>query len=128
MTRTTASILTHPALVAGLDLIGLGVLRALECAGVRTVALDTDFDKPTAATRFGEKHRVNMLSGPEFVDELLALRSQFDDDPVLILTQEASVLSVSAERKRLAGGYRFTMPSHELMDDLLDKLRFQALA
>jgi predicted ATP-grasp superfamily ATP-dependent carboligase len=128
MIQSTAPLLAHPALVAGLDLNGLGVLRALESRGVRTIALDTDFDKPTAATRFGEKRRVNTLSGPEFVNELLALRSRFDNDPVLILTQEASVVSVAAEHKRLSGAYRFTMPSQELMDDLMDKLRFQALA
>lgn len=116
------------AVVAGLDLNGLGVVRSLGQAGVRVLALDTELKKATAATRFGAKRRVKALSGPIFVEELLALRARFASNPVLLLTQEGSVATVSAERARLAGAYRFTMPSHALMEDLLDKLRFQALA
>ena len=116
------------AVVAGLDLNGLGVVRALGRAGIPVLALDTEFDKPTAATRFGNKVLVSTLSGPGFIDALLSLRQRFDRSPVLILTQEASVLTVSLERERLAGAYLFTMPPHALMADLLDKLRFQALA
>jgi len=116
------------AIVAGLDLNGLGVVRSLGQAGIRVVVLDTDLNKATAATRYGSKLRVKALSGPAFIEELLALRSRFDSNPVLLLTQEASVATVSAERARLAGAYRFTMPDHTLMEDLLDKLRFQALA
>jgi len=116
------------AVVAGLDLNGLGVVRSLGQAGVRVVAIDTDLNKPTAATRYGSKLRVKALSGPSFVEELLALRPRFASNPVLLLTQEGSVATVSAEREKLAGAYRFTMPEHALMEDLLDKLRFQALA
>jgi predicted ATP-grasp superfamily ATP-dependent carboligase len=114
--------------VAGIDLNGLGILRALGRAHVPVVALDTDFSKPTARTRYGRKKRVAALSGPGFVSDLLTLRSQFSVDPVLLLTQEASVATVSAERGRLSRAYRFTMPSHVLMSDLLDKSRFQELA
>ncbi len=116
------------AIVAGIDLNGLGLLRALGRARVPVLALDTDLGKPAAATRFGEKVRVRALSGPDFVEDLLKLRDRFAADPVLLLTQEASVATVSAARARLAGAFRFTMPPHALMEDLLDKLRFQALA
>ena len=116
------------AVVVGLELNGLGVVRALGMAGVPVIAIDTNLRKPTAATRFGRKIVVRALSGPEFVDDLLALRQQFTSDPVLVLTQEASVATVSAARDLLSAGYRFTMPATTLMDELLDKLRFQALA
>lgn len=116
------------AIVAGLDLNGLGVVRSLGRAGVPVLALDTDLNKPTAATRYGSKLLVRALSGPSFVEDLLALRPRFESNPVLLLTQEGSVATVSAAREQLAKAYRFTMPSHDLMEDLLDKLRFQALA
>jgi D-aspartate ligase len=116
------------AVVAGLDVNGLGVVRALAQGGVRTVAIDTELDKATARTRYGAKVRVKALSGPGLVEELLALRRRFKSNPVLLLTQEGSVATVSAERDKLAGAYRFTMPTHRLMEELLDKLRFQALA
>lgn len=114
--------------VAGIDLNGLGVLRSLGKARVPLVALDTDLAKPTLATRFGTKVRVRALSGPEFVDELLVLRRRFASNPVLILTQEASVATVSAARERLIDSYRFSMPKHALMEQLLDKKHFHMLA
>jgi len=111
--------------IAGLDLNGLGVLRSLAPSGFRIVALDTDTRKPTAASRYGEKLKVPALYGAGFVEALVGLRNRFTSNPVLILTQEASVATISAARDALAGLYRFTMPDHEVVEDLLDKFRFQ---
>jgi hypothetical protein len=70
--------LSNPdAVVVGIDLNGLGVIRSLGRAGIRIVALDTDLGKPTVATRFAEKVRIRALSGPSFVDALLELRHRF---------------------------------------------------
>ena len=128
MSGLPSSPSTACAVVAGVDLNGLGVVRSLARAGARVIALDTELNKPTAATRYGTKVRIRALSGPSFVEDLLALRARFKINPVLLLTQEQSVATVSAERERLASAYRFTMPKHSLMEDLLDKLRFQTLA
>ena len=117
-----------PAVVAGLDLNGLGVVRSLARGQVPIVALDTDLKKPEAATRFGRKIRVSALSGEAFVQELCRVRQRFDSDPVLILTQEASVATLSATRDRLAHLYRFTLSAPSVTEDLLDKTRFQMLA
>lgn len=119
---------TEHAVVVGLDVNGLGVVRALGEAHVPMVALDTDLEKPTAMTRFAEKIAVETLSGPGFIDALLHLRARFSGQPVLLLTQEASVATVSETRARLEGAYRVTLPPHALMQDLLDKLRFQSIA
>jgi len=119
---------TDPAIVAGVDLNGLGLVRALSGAGVPVIALDTDLAKPTVRTRYGTKVRIEALSGPKFVHALLELRVQFSRIPVLLLTQEASVATVSEARDRLAQAYRFTMPSHALMEKLLSKAEFQLLA
>lgn len=116
------------AVVAGIDVNGLGVIRALTQARVPVVGLDTDLGKPTAATRHGIKLRVKALSGAQFIDDLLALRRAFGRSPVLFLTQEASVSTVSAHRCRVASAYRFTLPAEPVVTDLMDKIRFQALA
>jgi len=50
------------AVVVGLDLNGLGVVRSLARGRVPTLVLDTDFLKPTAATRFGRRLKVPALS------------------------------------------------------------------
>jgi D-aspartate ligase len=116
------------AIVVGIDLNGLGVIRSLGAAGVPVMALDTELNKPTAATRFGQKKRIRALSGPELVADLLSLRAQLDCNPVLLLTQEPSVATVSAAREQLSGAYHFTMPSALLMEELLNKISFQELA
>jgi D-aspartate ligase len=116
------------AVVAGIDLNGLGVVRSLARAGIPVVALDVNLSKPTAATRFGRKIKVPALSGPAFVDALLALRSQFVENPVLFLTEEPSVVTVSEERERIRAGYRISLPDHDVLHNLLDKNRFQAEA
>ncbi len=116
------------AVVAGIDLNGLGVVRSLARARIPVVALDVDLSKPTAATRFGRKVKVPSLSGPAFVEALLALRPQFSENPVLILTEEPSVVSVSEERERLQAAYRFSLPDHDVLQTLLDKNLFQAAA
>ena len=116
------------AVVVGLELNGLGVVRSLARAGAEVIALDTDLARPTCATRHGRKVRVAGLAGAALIEALLRLRATLDRDPVLFLTQEAAVETVSAQRAALQGAYRFSMPDHDLMLTLLDKLRFQALA
>jgi D-aspartate ligase len=116
------------AIVAGIDLNGLGVVRSLARAGIPVVALDVNLSKPTAATRFGRKIKVPALSGPEFVDALLAMRSQFGENPVLFLTEEPTVVTVSEERARIQAAYRISLPDHGVLQALLDKNLFQAEA
>ena len=116
------------ALVAGVGVNGLGVLRSLARARVPTIALDTDLTKATARTRFGRKIQVRALAGDDFVDSLLEVAGTLSQKPVLILTQEESVATVSAARDRLAGSYRFSMPGHDTMQMLLDKASFQRTA
>src|SRR5438105_6742262 len=116
------------AVVAGLDVNGLGVVRALASAAVPVVGLDTELKKPTATTRHAIKLQVASLSGDEFIAELIRVRTLFGSSPVLLLTQEASVRTLSDTREKLAGIYRFTLPPHPVMEDLLDKIRFQAVA
>jgi D-aspartate ligase len=119
---------TEGAVVAGLDLNGLGVLRSLGAVGVPVAAVDSNLSQESASTRFGAKLRVRALSGVDFITDLLNLRNRFKTNPVLILTQEASVATVSAARDRLRPAYHFTMPSNTLMEELMDKRRFQGLA
>jgi D-aspartate ligase len=117
-----------PVAVVGLDVNGLGVVRALHRAGIRALALDTDFSKPPARTRYARKIPVSETAGAGLIDALCHLRKQFSENPVLILTQESSVATLSAAKDRIAPLYRFVMPEHGLMEQLMSKTGFQALA
>ena len=119
---------TVPAIVVGLDLNGLGVVRSLGAARIPVIAIDTEPGKPTCTTRYASVRRAPALEGPPLVEALLRVREGLAENPVLLLTQEGSVATVSAERARLADAFRFSMPGDALMRQLGDKLGFQALA
>ena len=116
------------AVIAGADLNGLGVVRSLASAGVPTIMLETDLGKPTLATRFGLKMQVPALSGEPFIDSLVGLARTLKRRPVLILTQEDSVVTISCHREQVENLYHFSMPSIDTMKILMNKWSFQRSA
>ena len=116
------------AVVVGGELNGLGVVRSLARERIPVVMVDTDRRRATMRTRFAHKFAISRLSGQPFIDELLRLRAAFDEKPVLILTQEASVATVSAAYDAVSAAYHISMPLRATMEMLLDKRLFQARA
>ena len=62
------------------------------------------------------------------VDALVALGEAQRTPPVLFYEEDAQLLLVSRFRDRLARAFRFVIADAGLVEDLLDKARFQALA
>ena len=116
------------AVVAGGELNGLGVVRSLARERVPTLVLDTDASRPTMRTRFARKREVAGLSGRTLIGELVRLRGELDHDPVLFLTQEASVAAVSDAYAEIAAVFRISMPPSPTMRMLMDKTLFQVQA
>jgi D-aspartate ligase len=116
------------AVIAGGELNGLGIARSLARAGIPTVILDDDLTRPTMRTRHGQKRQVEALEGAPFLAALAALRREVEADPVLFLTQEKSVATVSENYAAVSRGYRISMPDASLMRTLMDKAGFQGLA
>jgi len=116
------------AVVVGGELNGLGVVRSLARAQVPTLVLDTDASRPTMRTRFARKREVADLAGRTLIGELLRLRGELDHDPVLFLTQEAGVATVSQFHDEIAAAFRISMPPPATMRMLLDKTLFQTQA
>lgn len=116
------------AFIIGMDLNGLGVLRSLAPQGIDCICIDSDPSMPGMHSRFGRKVRFSTLSGPAFIDELIALAQAQPTPPVLFLTQEASVTSVSEARAKIAPVCRLRLPDHDMLMALMDKDRFHQLA
>jgi D-aspartate ligase len=117
-----------PAVIAGAEINGLGVLRSLAKLHVPTIVLDVRQSMPAMRSGYGRKVVVQTLDGEIFIRELLRLRSQFTTNPVLFLTKERSVETVVAARERLREAYRFSMPDPQVMRMLMHKAEFQASA
>src|SRR5436305_13827670 len=110
-----------PAVVVGGQLNGLGVVRSLAMGGVRTITVDTTLTRPAMWSRFSERALVENLSGWPLVDSLLQLQKRLGGRPVMILTDEIVVGTVSQHRDELATAYRFRLPSAEMVETLEDK-------
>jgi D-aspartate ligase len=107
---------------------GLGLVRSLGRAGVPVIIVDQDASAPALHSRYARKHVVSDLTGRSLVRELLALQAKLGTRPVLFLTSDEAVLTVSQYREELAAAYRLRLPDHDRLRSLLQKSSFQELA
>src|SRR5947209_1831702 len=119
--------MTHAVVVRG-ELNGLGVVRSLARGGVPVVLVDTTRHHAGMWSRSCRVKRVERLHGLNFIHNLLDLQRELGGRPVLILTDEMAVNTVSEHRDLLAGAYRFQLPPAEMVSKLGDKARFQEFA
>ena len=119
-----------PAMVLGAGINGLGVARSLAQARVAVWLLDSDLRRPEMRTRTAKPVAIRALSGEALIQSLWELgETVFQRQrPVLILTQEESVRTVSAQREALLQYYRFTLPDKSMVESLLHKEGFQCVA
>jgi D-aspartate ligase len=106
------------------------VVRALGVAGIASAFFGFDED----AARFSRHVRVTLPwidhweRQEELAGMLLAFAREQDEAPVLFPQTDATLLMASRRRDRLAEGLRFVLAGHDLVEQLVDKARFQALA
>ena len=62
------------------------------------------------------------------MDKLVCFGATQSDRPVLFYEEDGDLLLISRYRDRLAKVFRFVVPEATLVEDLVDKARFQALA
>lgn len=116
------------AVIVGADADGLGIARSLGRAGVPVIVVDTDGRRPGMHSRYARALVVKALSGPGLIDGLLALRKSIDRSPLLFLTDDRQVRSVSEHRAQWAGAFHIRLPEPDCIRQLLHKLTFQRLA
>lgn len=116
------------AVVIGIEINGLGVLRSLALGDVPLIAADVDLRQATLRTRHGRKVRLRALSGPRLIEDLLALAPTLGPRPVLFMTRDETVATVSAHREMLATHYRLQLPPPDITAALNTKAGFQAIA
>jgi len=117
-----------PAVVVGAQGNGLGVVRSLASAGVQTTVVGDTLRDPAMWSRRCKNQLVERSFGRPLVDGLLKLQEAIAAKPVLILTDELAVNTVSEHRAELGARYRLRLPSPEMVDTLGDKELFQCFA
>lgn len=103
----------------------LDLVRPLALAGVRP-AVVCPAEHPTRFSRFAGGWIDSVA--PDLAGRLVEWAKGCAERPLLFIQTDAGLRLFVAESERLATALRFVMPPAELVADLLDKARFQALA
>jgi D-aspartate ligase len=117
-----------PAVVAGGSLNALGVVRSLSAGHMPIYLLDTTRECAAGWSRYCHFVPTPALDGPGLVKTLIDLAGRLGCRPVLILTSDQCVDTVSAHRGELESLYHFSLPSDAMVRALADKTLFQSLA
>lgn len=115
------------AVVVGNGLNALGIIRSLAVAQVPTLMLFADTD-PTVYTRHARKKRIASTEGDVLIDALRSIAQQKPEKPVLFLTEEKSVSTVSERRDEIQPYFHIVLPEKALLAALMHKQGFQDLA
>ncbi len=108
----------------------IDLVRALGLAGVSSVVVSPrgDFTRYTRHRRAAIS-RLDAASQPErLAERLLEFGRAQPSPPVLYYNGDWDLLMVSRFRAELATAFRFVLPDAELVEDLVNKRRFQQLA
>lgn len=106
---------------------GYDLVRPLALAGVHSAVVGRPHDS-ARHSRFVFA-MVDGGGGPDaLVERLLAAAARHPEPPALYYGQDPDLLFVSRNRERLAGGFRFVVPDADLVEALVEKTRFHALA
>ena len=109
---------------------GMDLLRAISLAGIPCLVAA----RPGRPTRYSRSTReviewADPWTDPEErVERLVRFGAAQRERPVLYYNGDQELLLISRFRERLADAFRFVVPPAELVEDLVDKGRFQTLA
>ena len=108
----------------------MDLVRPLGLGGIRCAVVAPE-GSWLAHSRYA--HRVlpldmDALGEDELVDALVRFGAGQAQRPVLFFEEDSQLLMVSRHRQRLAVAFRFILPEAALIEQLVDKARFQRLA
>lgn len=115
-----------PAVVVGLDCItGLQTARVLARHGVPVVGVAGDRRHFCCRTRACQRIVAAPPAGERLADALVKLGPRLRRHPAALFpVTDDAVRAISADRERLAPWYRLALPPHEVVETLMDKVRF----
>ena len=118
-----------PAVVVGLDCItGLQTARILARRGVPVIGIARDPAHFACRTRVCERAYRAETGGPALIDALERLARTLPEPAVLYPCTDDAVLALSRGRERVQARYRLVLPDADVVETLVDKVRFLELA
>ena len=127
--ENAAHVAQPPVIIIGLDCVtGLQTARNFSQMGIRVVGLASRINHFCCHTNAVETIHECETSGATLVKRLLSLRAEFGGRPVLVPCTDLSVLTISKHQRELLPWYSFVLPEPELLETLIDKVRFARFA
>lgn len=111
--------------MGGMDLVRPLGLAGIRCAAVTRPGGPSLYSRFTRATLCWDDFSEN---DEELLEALVQLGAAQSQPSVLFYEEDSQLLLVSRHRERLAQVFHFVVADPELVEDLVDKARFQALA
>jgi len=121
---------SNVAVVLGLGMTALGVMRNLGRNGVSIVCIDSDSWAIGAFSRYCTKKCIYSQATlkKNFAEYLRTLGDSLDGKKVLIPTEDKYVRFISDHRKELEDSFIFVMPDEKLCESIMNKRLFYNLA
>jgi predicted ATP-grasp superfamily ATP-dependent carboligase len=114
-----------PAVVVGLDNItGLQTARILDARGVAVVGVAADLHHFGSRTNTCAHVVESPPSGDALVSALLTLARRLGRKAVLVPCTDEAVWTLSRRRQELSASYHLPLGDHDVVDMLMDKVRF----
>jgi len=133
--RASRKVLNGPewhepaAVVVGLDSMqGLQAARILQRRGVPVIGIAANRRSPLAHTNACRKIIIAPTHDERLIEHLLDLGPRLGQKAVLFPSEDNSVQLVSRNRQLLAPYYHVLLPSEEVVETLMDKVRFAIFA
>ena len=113
------------ALVTGLDITGLGVIRSLGRRGIPVIGLDSNPKQIGLFSRYCKKLVcINPENEKEYINLLLDLGEQMNTKGVIFQGSDAHTSSILKYRNKLERYYEFPMANLEIIEKLINKKKF----
>lgn len=109
------------------SMAGLQSARILARHGIRVTGIG-DPKHPYCCSRTFQQVLDGDIGSGAFVDVLERLGPELDQPAVILATQDLVVFNLSLHRERIAPWYRMALPSHQVVETLLDKVHFYRFA
>jgi D-aspartate ligase len=126
--RSASASQTSPAVacvMGDMDLLRPLVLAGIPCAVVSRPGVSALYSRYAQYRLAWDDYSTNVDG---LLDALISFGKAQSEPPVLFYEEDAQVLLISRFRERLAQAFRFVVADAQLIEDLLDKGRFQELA
>ena len=107
---------------------GLQTARIFSERSIQVIGIAKNLKHYCARTNVCEKIVKSNTQTTELIDTLIKLGNDFKQKPLLIASQDTSVLLISRNRERLESLYHIALPTKEMVEMLMNKPAFYEFA